>query len=98
MKDKVSIDGVKINIGDVKLELTVKQAKGLYELLDELVGDKRSPVATWPVYIPTYYPRPYYYGDWYVTWGGVTSGATTGGGNSCVTYTWGAGLDESAKA
>jgi len=67
-KDEVKISSVNIKVGDVTVEMTIKQAKELHEMLTDLFGkDIRgirdiSPVPYYPYY------SPYHWGDWTVTY------------------------------
>jgi len=58
------IKKIVIEIDDKEIELTLEQAKGLYDKLKELVGDRESIYIPYPVY-PPYDPHPI---PWVAPW------------------------------
>ena len=71
MSKEVKVSGVRIKVGDVDIEMSLKQAKELYEMLEDLFGKEVRYVRDIQ-YVP-YYPRPYPWRDWTVTWGNTST-------------------------
>jgi len=73
-KDEVKISSVNIKVGDVTVEMTIKQAKELHEMLTDLFGKDIRVIRDIP-YIPYYpYYSPYHWGNWTVTYGEIHTG------------------------
>ena len=73
--NEVKISSVKIKVGDVTVEMTIKQGKELYEMLAELF-EKEVKVSYVPYY-PYPNPCPPQRYEWETTWGDTTSGTGT---------------------
>jgi len=85
-KDEVKLSSVNIKVGDVTVEMTIKQGRELYKILAELFA-KDARVFRDIQYVPYYlYPDPCRprWDDWHTTWGATTlTGGSTGTGTVC---------------
>lgn len=72
---KAEIKKIVLDLGKTEVELSPDQAKKLYDLLDEMYGQKFRDVP-YPVYIEPFRYRPYWRYEEPFYYGG---GATTGG-------------------
>lgn len=59
----MKIEKIVIEFNGKKIDLSIKDAKELQKVLDELFGEKTTRIS-YPVYIERpYYHKPYWYGD-----------------------------------
>lgn len=71
MSEKVQITEVKVKIGDLDITLSIDQARGLKQALDELFPTERAiqPINIQPIWIEPYHNRRYYpYWETEVVW------------------------------
>ena len=87
MSKEVKVSGVRIKVGDVDIEMSLKQAKELHEMLDDLFGKEVKIVrdTQWIPYYPPIYPsRPWY--GWEITWDDTTTCGDLPNGGTVVCY------------